>query len=194
MMRGAVNIGGALLLLTLLWSSTGNALAAKSWSFSEPHDHNNPYIEEQEWQEVEGGLPDYPDEATLLEVDLGQANDRFRYLLDPASLSVGDDGVVRYTLVLQSTSGARNLMYEGMRCSAPFYKTYAYGSRDRSFRPLKTTRWREIGITANTRYRDRLRKLYFCDMSGASTNGTRTARQILDAIKYSRQGEQSYSQ
>lgn len=38
------------------------------------------------------------------------------YFIDGSTISVGADQVIRYTLVIVSSSGAQNISYEGMRC------------------------------------------------------------------------------
>ena len=48
-----------------------------------------------------------------------------RYGVDPASVSVGADGVIRYVMVARSDSGALNAWYEGLRCASAEVKTYA---------------------------------------------------------------------
>lgn len=48
-----------------------------------------------------------------------------RYGVDPASVSLGADGVIRYVMVARSDSGALNAWYEGLRCASAEVKTYA---------------------------------------------------------------------
>jgi len=168
-------------------------LAAGSWSYEDPHDYTSKYIEDSEWQELKSSLPAYPDEEELMEVDLDTATSRFRFFIDPASISVGEDLVTRYTLVLRSRSGTDNVMYEGMRCGTPQYKTYAYGnSRKREFKVVKKPRWRALTETASTRYRKLLLQYYLC--SDGASDLIRTPAEVIRAVKYQQQGEQSYSQ
>lgn len=80
------------------------------------------------WKEGEVELPGWPKDGNLIEVALDQPDDRFTYLIDQASLNTGADGVVRYTLVAEAQSGARNISYEGIRCTARgAYRIYAFG-------------------------------------------------------------------
>ncbi|MBP7564956.1 MAG: CNP1-like family protein [Burkholderiaceae bacterium] len=48
-----------------------------------------------------------------------------RFAVDPQTLSVGPDGVVRYVMMAASDSGVVNAMYEGIRCNTSEVRTYA---------------------------------------------------------------------
>ena len=69
----------------------------------------------ENWVEERVTLPRYPDPGSLVAADIGRPGDPYRYFVDPASLSVGRDGVTRYTVALVSKGGGRNLFYEGIR-------------------------------------------------------------------------------
>lgn len=86
----------------------------------------------EKWQEGEVQLPAWPKDANLIEIKLDQPDDRFTYLIDQASLEIGDDEVVRYTLIAESSSGARNISFEGIRCTPRgAFRTYAFGHNGR---------------------------------------------------------------
>ena len=48
-----------------------------------------------------------------------------RYGVDPATIVITGDGVVRYVIVASSPSGTVNAFYEGVRCATAEMKTYA---------------------------------------------------------------------
>jgi hypothetical protein len=104
-------------------------------------DDDSPFIFEQEpltssrvqegkpWKEESVNLPPWPADSDLIEFKLDGEPSPFRYFIDSKHLAIGSDGVVRYTLVVESSSGARNLSFEGVRCTARGeYKIYAYGA------------------------------------------------------------------
>ncbi|OYY95501.1 MAG: hypothetical protein B7Y41_03075 [Hydrogenophilales bacterium 28-61-23] len=78
------------------------------------------------WQEIEAQLPPAPKAGNLIEVKL-DASTRNTLLIDAASLSAGDDGVVRYTAIIRSPSGAETVSFEGLRCVTGERKLYAFG-------------------------------------------------------------------
>lgn len=82
------------------------------------------YEEEKIWVEQEAKLPDFPKTHNLIEFDAGAAT-RNRHYVDGSTLSVGEDGVVRYAVVVRTSGGATNVNYEGIRCSAKERKLYA---------------------------------------------------------------------
>ena len=68
------------------------------------------------WAELQAQLPAYPKAENLLPFDAGPASNNLHYI-DAPSIVVGEDGIVRYTLVIKSPTGAVNVSYEGMRCA-----------------------------------------------------------------------------
>jgi len=78
------------------------------------------------WKEIEAQLPPAPKANDLIEVKLDSST-RNRLFIDGASLAVGDDGVVRYTAIVRSPSGAENISFEGLRCVTGERKLYAFG-------------------------------------------------------------------
>ena len=83
---------------------------------------------EKPWVEIQAELPPYPQTENLLKFDAGPASDNSHYV-DAPSISVGEDAVVRFTLVIKSPSGAMNVSYEGIRCQTAEKRTYAYGRK-----------------------------------------------------------------
>jgi hypothetical protein len=126
--------------------------------------------------EVQVELPSYPVAARLIEFDKSHAAD-FQYFIDPATLSVDKDGVVRYVLVARSSSGAQNVTYEGMRCETAEHRFYAFGrldgtwSRSRSdWRPLQQGQPLQRVLYAD----------YFCPQKVAILNAAEGVRALRD--------------
>jgi hypothetical protein len=141
--------------------------------------YKSEYELEQErlnWQEGEIKLPAYPKTEGLIEFFVSGASS-FRFFIDPASLSPGRDGVVRYTLIARSSSGYANVSYEGIRCATSTYRIYALG-HDGRWIP-KDSEWREIGNTAGQRWHNVLRSRFFCPVRIPIW----TAAEGLDALR-----------
>lgn len=116
--------------LACLLAGTALAAAAQNTNELNVKGGSSRYDEEQEklnWKEAEARLPPYPKDADLIEFQVSSGA-TFRFFVDAASLSVGDDGVVRYTLVARSPSGTANVSFEGIRCITKSYKVYARGT------------------------------------------------------------------
>lgn len=117
-----------------------------------------PYV----WEELDAALPGYPQKKNL--VDLGIATDGMQYTvyLDKPSLLMGEDGVVRYTVVLVSNSDVWNVSHEGLRCGEKQYRRYAYGANEK-LQPLNNSPWRDVRGSGANRYRRILYEQYFCN-------------------------------
>ena len=83
----------------------------------------NPF-EDRPFKEGQTTLPAPPQDADLIPFSVNDSAD-FRFAVDPKSLSVGDDRVVRYTVVITSAGGGRNVSFEGLRCDAFERRIYA---------------------------------------------------------------------
>src|SRR5262249_5681 len=103
----------------------------------------------------------YPKMENLIAFYGGAANPH-RFYIDPDSVSVGADGVVRYTLVVKAAGGATNVSYEGMRCSTGEQKLYAIGQAGGKWGPARAATWRPIEMRQYTRHYNELYEEIFC--------------------------------
>jgi len=132
------------------------------------------------WREQEVKLPLYPKTEHLIRFDTGPTSE-LRFFVDRDSLSVGEDGVVRFTLVAKS-DGATNVSYEGIRCSMRERKVYAYGRPDGAWREARDSQWVRIGPPVTDLHRFVLWSDYFCPRRAP----IRSANEGLDALKLGR--------
>lgn len=117
--------------------------------------------EEKQWGEVEVILPAYPKTENLVEFDASTLTSN-RHYVDTQSLQVGEDRVIRYTVVIDGKGGARNVSYEGMRCRPSERKLYAYGHPDRTWSAAQTPTWQQIDFNSATSYHKTLYRDFFC--------------------------------
>lgn len=131
----------------------------------------------KEWQEVALTLPAAPVTENLLAFyDSGSQ----AFFIDAKSLSVQSDGSIRYTLVSNSTGGAKNISYEGMRCQNGEKKLYAFGRSDGSWSNSRRDLWERIPDSGANKQHSVLFYDYFCE--GKSIAGK--AEQILHRLKH----------
>lgn len=117
----------------------------------------------RKWAEDEIRLPSWPQESDLVEIKTDAGGPRFTHYLDLNSLSTGEDGVVRYTIVTESASGARNLTFEGLRCTPRgAYKIYAYGAKGGFHDTSIAEQWQDIDERGDDQYRIELWRHYLC--------------------------------
>ncbi|WP_296808281.1 CNP1-like family protein [Thiocapsa sp.] len=114
------------------------------------------------WKEADTALPPWPKDADLVELVPDGPDAAMRYFIDTANLNVGTDDVVRYTLVAEGRTGARNLSFEGIRCTPRgAYKIYAYGAGER-FVPIESEEWLPLPAHGGERWRHDLWRFHFC--------------------------------
>lgn len=115
-----------------------------------------------EWKEGEHTLPAPPREAGLREFFVSSASPNHFYV-DEDSIAVGDDGVVRYTLVIRSAGGATNVTHEGIRCASGTWRLYATGRAGGQWSAVRDEEWKPIVDNAYNRPRAALSEDHICD-------------------------------
>jgi hypothetical protein len=117
------------------------------------------------WKEVEALIPAFPEDAGL-KAFVVSATSPHRHYIDYPSVSVGEDAVVRYTVVVRTAGGAEHVNFEGMRCATGEYKIYAFGRRNvqgkGEWTRNKYSRWSIIQDRAADSYHRELFYSYFC--------------------------------
>lgn len=119
------------------------------------------YANERPWVELAAQLPTAPKAENLIEFNVSSAT-RNRHYIDAASISVGSDEVVRYTVVIDAAGGARNVLFEGMRCATAEHRTYAYGQPDGSWSRARKSGWESIKLRSLLSHRKALFEDHFC--------------------------------
>lgn len=151
----------------LLWSVMTLTLAFPLHAEPKRHGTEPEYFDFDEsqvekWKESETTIPSYPRDADLLAVPPELA-DTVQIFIDRRSISRAADRVARFSLVVESASGARSVFYEGLRCETREYKTYALGSAEGKFQPSKEAAWRKIPRPAMNAFRHQLYHRFICD-------------------------------
>lgn len=113
------------------------------------------------WAEMQSQIPPYPADENLLPLDVGSATSH-RFFVDAKSVSVGKDGVVRYSLVVRTVGGATNVSFEGIRCDPREQKYYAIGRADKTWVRARYPQWRPIIPKDYSAQHTTLHREYFC--------------------------------
>jgi hypothetical protein len=133
-------------------------------------------------------LPPLPQDANLLGITVSE-NTPLSFFVDKNSLSVGDDGVIRYTIVVKSPAGARNVNYEGIRCDNYNWRLYASINEDQTgWDRAVENDFRRIENGELNSYHAALYQDYFC----ANKLPTGSAKQILQNIQMKRTATSNY--
>jgi hypothetical protein len=134
--------------------------------------------ESKEWTEIEVQLPPYPKAEKLLQFRVTPSN--FDFFIDQDSLSVAADGVVRFTLVAKSLSGAENVTFEGIRCSSRERRTYAFGRSDKSWSKSRNNAWTFFEGAGRILQYETLALDFFCP----NGNIIKNAKTGIDALRW----------
>lgn len=151
----------------------GLSLQAHAGGFGNP---------DQNWVEGHYELPPSPQAQSLLPVEIS-AQSPNRFYVDAGSLTVGEDGVVRYVLVVETPGGARNASFEGIRCVGPTHRLYASQGSDGSWRQLRQSEWRPIMDNSYNRAPAALAQTFFCLGSAHPQRVERIRHQLEQAAR-----------
>jgi hypothetical protein len=132
-------------------------------AFAQRAEPLNRNFEEKTWEEQKSELPAFPKDDNLKEVNVGPVTS-FRFFVDASSVDVGTDGVVRFTLVARSQSGATNVSFEGIRCQTQERKMYAVGRSDGTWAQARDPRWSSLARQYINPVHTVLIEDYFCPL------------------------------
>lgn len=163
-----------LLLLCSLPVVAPVAAYAQQQKFEYEFDHERP------WIELQAQLPVYPKPENLLQFDPGPVTPNLHYV-DAPSITVGEDGVIRYSLVIKSTTGAMNVSYEGIRCQTAEKRTYAFGRNDQTWMRARVSKWIDLEDIAQNYSQRALYRYFFCPLGIHSVKDADEAIQALKA-------------
>ena len=148
----------AFAMFLLLFSGVGST----AWAQIAPDD--------PDWKESEVPPPPAFDMGKLVTFD-GAVNSSLVYGVDPASIRISaSDGLIRYVLVASSASGAKNVMYESIRCSTGEFKTYARYSPDGRWSPVEDAAWRSMLGSMPSRHALYFARAGACDNASTPSN------------------------
>ncbi len=164
----------AIAAASLFVASVHGAGSPESWiwgdsyrgNFESDFDENT-----KSWQEIQAQLPPYPKAENLIAFVVSSATSN-KYFVDLPSVSTGQDGAVRYTVVVKSPAGAETVSFEGMRCDIGLSKLYAFGRSDGKgggeWSRNRYAKWDVIKDRQQTSYQRELFYHYFCTVEGAA--------------------------
>lgn len=95
-----------------------------------------------DWREVEAPPPPAVKLDGLIPLDMPRS--ALHFGVDPVSVSLGSDRIVRYVVVAASETGAVNALYEGIRCDTAEVKVYARYNTGSGWTVAKDSPWRPL--------------------------------------------------
>ncbi|MBA4743252.1 MAG: CNP1-like family protein [Azoarcus sp.] len=114
------------------------------------------------WREDSVEYPPPPNEDELHGFFVTAASPH-RFFVDEASLSVGEDRVVRYTLVVRTAGGSETITFEGIRCETGERRIYAHWRPEGEWSPARRSEWEALRASGYNMPRAVLAAQHFCD-------------------------------
>ena len=99
-------------------------------------------IDAADWVEEDAGAAPVFSSKTLLAVDMPPYV-TLKVGVDPNTIRLGSDGVMRYVVVMVNSTGSVNAAYEGVRCTSAEVKTYARWTSQGTWEPVATPSWKD---------------------------------------------------
>jgi len=140
---------------------------------SGPHGTDNPdwaqaglppppkrYETDREWEETATPPPPAFSEKRLLPIEMPPYMS-LKFGVDPQTIAITGDGIVRYVVVAQNRAGgATNAFYEGVRCSTAEMKSYARYNNG-TWQDVAKPEWKRLG-DMNSSYTRKLATQALC--------------------------------
>ena len=140
------------------------------------------FDQDKPWSEVAVKLPVYPKAEKLIPFNVSSAT-RNKHFVDADSISVGEDRVVRYTVVIEAAGGATNVSFEGMRCESGERRLYAYGHPDGTWSKARNAGWEGIKLRSLLSYQKALFEDHFCPDGIRVRDGKEAVRNLRQAAR-----------
>jgi hypothetical protein len=99
--------------------------------------------EDPDWKESEVPPPPVFDTSKLVAFDV-DTKGSVRWGIDPATIKIGNDGVVRYVVVAQGSGNAVQGIYQAIRCTTGDFKVYARHNPSSGWQAATDPQWRSI--------------------------------------------------
>jgi hypothetical protein len=121
-------------------------------------------------------LPSPPQADNLL---MFYKNSAQTFMIDTKSLLITKEGIIRFSMVATSNSGAKNISHEGIRCATSEKKLYALARTDGSWSKVREPSWSHIYGNSYNNHHSILASDYFCDGNIIAGNHER----MIDRIR-----------
>jgi hypothetical protein len=72
--------------------------------------------------------------------------------IDPRTIRIGKDSVVRYVAVMRNRTGTVNAFYEGIRCTTDEVKTYARAGSSGAWSLVSKPEWKDVNGTLPSKH------------------------------------------
>lgn len=126
-------------------------------------------LDNPDWKESEAPAPPAFNPEKLLPLDMPPYV-TLKFGVDPATISITPDGIVRYVVVARSDSGAVTAFYEGILCAKGEVKSYARTQSTGQWRVISHPQWRALNDNQPSRHAWVFARQGACDANAAASS------------------------
>lgn len=141
-------------------------------------------VPDPDWTETEVPPPPAFNQKQLIPIEMPRYVS-LRFGVDPATLALTPDGIVRYVVVAANATGSLSAMYEGIRCATGEVKTYARYTSSGKWSAVPDPQWSHLTDNLPSKHALALARQGVCD--GRSVAASSVAA-IVNELKRSNQG------
>ena len=138
--------------------------------------------DDPDWKEQEAPPP--PALRTTGLIPLEVPGSGLRFGIDPASVAIGSDRIIRYVVVATSPSGAVNGIYEGLRCNTGEVRVFARHNPDSGWVPANGTLWQPLHSVPNNRYSLLIARTGACLGHGPNDSAAQIVRDLRSGVDH----------
>ncbi len=131
---------------------------------------------EVDWLEEPVAPPPSFDFQKLVAIDMPSFTS-LKFGVDPQTISISNDGVVRYVMVATSETGVINAMYEGIRCTTGEVKTYARYNAS-GWEKVQDATWRSLQAKTPSYHAQAFARQGACDGRARATSAADIVRAL----------------
>lgn len=142
-------------------------------------------VTEPDWKETEAPPPPSFNKDKLIPIEMPKYVS-LRFGVDPATLTITPDGIVRYVMVASNATGSISAMYEAIRCATGEVKTYARYAANGKWSSVQDPQWHGLNDNLPSKHALALARQGVCDgrsMAASSVDA------IVNALKNPNQGQ-----
>lgn len=131
--------------------------------------------DDPDWKETEAPAPPKFDPKRRIAIDMPPYVS-MEFGVDPSTLVITPDGIVRYVMVAVNPSGAVTAFYEGIRCATGEIKSYARANANGVWTLVKEPQWRGLNDRQPSKHARALAIQGACE-------GNSSARSAADIVR-----------
>jgi CNP1-like family len=137
--------------------------------------------DDPDWKESEVPPPPAFDLKRLVDVQVSLLS-QLKWGIDPATVKITPDGIIRYVVVAQSSSGAVNAMYEGIRCNKAEFRRYARHNADSGWVKSTNPDWVSLRQSGMSQHPEALAKQGLCDGAAPPSSVNEAIRRLNKGV------------